>query len=210
MAKAICAGYINTKMTSNANIRTLLRFLTTPLKIQQFLDNCTYNHEPLLRSPLEVLLARKAHCLDGAVFAAAGLRHIGYKPLLMDLRAVNDDDHVLALFQIGRSWGALAKSNYSGLRYREPIYRSLRELAISYFDDYFNLRAERTLRQYSRPLNLDKRWGNNWLVSSEIVEEIGCSLDNLRHYNLLNKIQIRQLTRIDRRLFEAGKLGRQV
>ncbi len=105
-------------------------------------------------SPRRVLRERTAHCLEGAVFAAAALRVLGFPPLLLDLEAVQDTDHVVAVFRSRGHWGAIAKSNFSGLRYREPVHRSLRELVMSYFEGYINLRGDRTLRAYSRPVDL--------------------------------------------------------
>ena len=137
--------------------RAVFRGLTTPEKIQRFLDDLAYNKEhdgETCRSPRRVLRDRTAHCMEGALFGAAALRMLGHPPLLLDFEAVRDDDHVLAIFQHRGHWGALAKSNYSGLRYREPVYRTLRELAMSYFEHYYNLKREKTLRNYSRPVNL--------------------------------------------------------
>jgi hypothetical protein len=134
------------------------RRLNTPQKIQRYLDvEVSYDNEAggaRCRSPRLVLRDRVAHCMSGALFAAAALRTLGHPPLLLDLEAVRDDDHVLAVYRVRGCWGAIAKSNYSGLRFREPVYRSLRELAISYFEHYYNLRGEKTLRRYSRPVNL--------------------------------------------------------
>ncbi len=133
----------------------VFRRLNTPEKIQRFLDrDLAYNKEPggpTCRSPRRVLRDRTAHCMEGALFGAAALRMIGHPPLLLDLEAVRDDDHVLAVFRSRGHWGAVAKSNYSGLRYREPVYRTLRELVMSYFEHYYNLKKEKTLRRYSRP-----------------------------------------------------------
>src|SRR5881397_96339 len=146
-----------------------LRRLTTPEKIQRFLDDeVGYNKKkggPTCRSPRRVLRDRVAHCLEGALFGAAALRVQGFEPLLLDLEAVRDDDHVLALFRQRGCWGAVAKSNYAGLRFREPVYRSLRELAMSYFEHYYNPVGEKTLRSYPaarqsaplRPHPLDDR-----------------------------------------------------
>jgi hypothetical protein len=105
-------------------------------------------------SPRRVLRERTAHCLEGAIFAAAALRVLGFPPLLLDLEAVQDTDHVLAVYRVREHWGAIGKSNFSGLRFRPPGHRSLRELAMSYFESYINLRGDRTLRAYSRPVNL--------------------------------------------------------
>ena len=112
---------------------------------------------------------RKGHCLEGALLAAAALRINGRPPLLMDLEAVHDDDHVVAIYRERGLWGGIAKSNFAGLRFRTPIYRTLRELALSYFEHYYNLRGERTLRSYSRPVNLARLDSRHWMTSEEDV-----------------------------------------
>src|ERR1700733_14561331 len=136
------------------------RRLDTPERIQRFLDDeVGYNKEeggPTCRSPRRVLRDRLAHCMEGALFGAAALRVHGFPPLLLDLEAVRDDDHVLAIFRQRGHWGALGKSNYSGLLFREPVYRTLRELAMSYFEHYFNLDRAKTLPKYLRPVNLTR------------------------------------------------------
>src|ERR671935_3106070 len=136
-----------------AELRTL-RSLRTPYGIQRFLYAMPYHLATTAWSPRRVLHERRAHCLEGAIFGAAALRVLGYPPLLLDLEAVQDTDHVLAVWRERGSWGAIAKSNFSGLRFRAPVYRTLRELVLSYFEGYVNLRGERTLRAYSRPLSL--------------------------------------------------------
>ena len=127
----------------------ILRSLKTPLGIQGFLDDMPYHLATTAWSPRVVLRERTAHCLEGATFAAAALRALGFPPLILDLEADHDIDHVLAIFKVRGHWGAIGKSNFTGCRYREPIYRTLRELALSYFHIYFNLRGELTLRRYS-------------------------------------------------------------
>src|SRR5262249_3034709 len=127
-----------------------LRALKTPAGIQKFLDDLPYNLSFTARSPKSVLHDRMASCLEGGIFGAAALRILGFPPLIFDLEAEQDTDHVVAIFKVRGHWGAVAKSNFTGCRYREPVYRSLRELAMSYFNIYFNLRGERTLRRYSR------------------------------------------------------------
>jgi len=131
-----------------------LRGLKTPYGIQRALDAMPYHLADSAWSPRRVLLENTSHCYEGALFAAAALRVLGYPPLILDLEAEHDTDHVIAVYRVDGHWGALAKSNYTGCRYREPVYRSLRELALSYFDTYFNLRGERTLRTFSRPVNM--------------------------------------------------------
>jgi hypothetical protein len=157
-----------------------------------------------------VLRDRTAHCMEGALFGAAALRMLGYPPLLLDLEAVHDDDHVLAIFRSRGLWGAVAKSNYSGLRYREPVYRSLRELVMSYFEHYFNLRAEKTLRRYSGAVNLARFDRRQWMTSEEDVWMVPEYLCDVAHRAVLPRAVERRLGRVDGRLFAAGKLGRAV
>ena len=142
-----------------------LRALKTPAGIQKFLDGLPYNLNYTARSPKKVLKDRTASCLEGGIFAAAALRILGFPPLIFDLEAEQDTDHVVAIFKVRSHWGAVAKSNFTGCRYREPVYRSLRELAMSYFNIYFNLRGERTLRRYSRPVNLARFDCLNWMAT---------------------------------------------
>src|SRR5689334_8121276 len=191
--------------------RAVFRRLTTPEKIQRFLDDLAYNKEhdgETCRSPRRVLRDRTAHCMEGALFAAAALRMIGHPPLLLDLEAVRDDDHVLAIFRARGLWGALAKSNYSGLRYREPVYRTLRELVMSYFEHYYNLKREKTLRRYSRPVNLARFDSIQWMSSEEDVWPIPDRLCEVAHAEILTPQATRGLGRVDERLFAAGLVGR--
>src|SRR5262249_39041364 len=130
----------------------VFRRLTTPAKIQAFVDSLDYDTGAggdRCRSPRQVLREGTAMCMDGALVGAAALRMIGFPALLLDLEADRDSDHVIALFRRSRLWGAVAKSNYAGLRFREPVYRSLRELVMSYFEHYYNPKGEKTLRRYS-------------------------------------------------------------
>jgi hypothetical protein len=194
----------------NPSERAVFRRLTTPEKIQRFLDELAYNKEPdgdTCYSPRLVLRKGLAHCMEGALFGAAALRVLGYPPLLLDLESVRDDDHVLAVFRRRGHWGALAKSNYSGLRYREPVYRMLRELAMSYFEHYFNLKGEKTLRRYSRPVNLARFDRIGWMTSEEDVWAIPEYLLTISHTPLLSREQERSLGRVDARLMAAGQVG---
>ena len=197
--------------TFTAAERAIFRRLNTPEKIQRFLDHLAYNKEPhglTCRSPRWVLHHRSAHCMEGALLGAAALRMLCHPPLLLDLEAVRDDDHVLALFRIHGHWGALAKSNYSGLRYREPVYRTLRELVMSYFEHYFNLKQEKTLRRYSRPVNLSRFDSMAWMTSGEDVWPIPEYLCGIPHTPLLPPRIVPSLGRVDDRLFAAGLVGR--
>jgi hypothetical protein len=191
--------------------RSVFRRLNTPEKVQRFLDDLAYNKEPggvTCRSPRRVLRDRTAHCMEGALFGAAALRMNGRPPLLLDFEAVRDDDHVLAIFQVRGHWGAVAKSNYSGLRYREPVYRTLRELAMSYFEHYYNLRREKTLRNYSRPVNLKRFDPIGWMTAEEDVWAIPEYLLDIPHTPLLKAKLIPRLGRVDARLFASGLVGR--
>ena len=191
---------------SPADVRTL-RALKTPARIQKFIDALTYKYADTARSPQRVLRERKGHCLEGALLAAAALRVNGHPPLLMDLEAVQDDDHVVAVYRERGLWGGIAKSNFAGLRFRAPVYRTLRELALSYFEHYYNLRGERTLRAYSRPLNLARLDSLHWMTSEEDVWCVPEHLIAARHYPLLSFKVARALPRLDRRSFEAGMHG---
>jgi hypothetical protein len=189
-----------------SELRTL-RALKTPAGIQKFLDELPYNLSYTARSPKKVLDDRIASCLEGGIFAAAALRILGFPPLIFDLEADKDTDHVVAIFKVGGHWGAVAKSNFTGCRYREPVYRSLRELAMSYFNIYFNLRGERTLRRYSRPVNLARFDHLNWMATDKPVWFIAEYLCEIPHISLLTPAMEKKLTRIDRRTFQAEMVG---
>jgi hypothetical protein len=194
----------------NRSERAVFGRLGSPEKIQRFLDELGYNKErdgPTCRSPRGVLESGVAHCMEGAMLAAAALRVQGYPPLLVDLESVRDDDHVLAVFRRRGHWGALAKSNYAGLRYREPVYRTLRELAMSYFEHYFNPAGEKTLRTYSRPVNLKRFDGIGWMTAREDVWAIPEYLFTISHTPLLSKEMERSLGRVDGRMMAAGQVG---
>jgi hypothetical protein len=145
--------------------------------------------------------------MEGALLAAAALRVHGYPALVMDLEAVRDDDHVVALYREHGLWGGIAKSNYAGLRFRAPIYRTLRELALSYFEHYYNLRGERTLRAYSAAVNLERFDPQHWMTSEEDVWCVAEYLVDARHYPLFPQKIARTLPRLDRRSYEAGMHG---
>lgn len=188
------------------NLRTL-RALKTPKRIQHFIDELTYQYADTAGSPQRTLRERKGHCLEGALVAAAALRLLGHPPLLMDLEGVRDDDHVLAIYREHGLWGSLAKSNFAGLRSRKPVYRTLRELAMSYFEHYYNLRGEHTLRAYSTPVNLARLDGKQWMTSEEEVWCVPELLVAARHYPIAPDKVLRALPHLDRRSFEAGMHG---
>jgi len=187
----------------------VLRKLTTPEKIQKFLDDLPYNKEKdgdTCLSPRLVLEYNTAHCFEGALFAAAALRTGGRPPLILDLESVRDDDHVIAVYRANGCWGAIGKSNYAGLRFRSPVYRTLRELVMSYFEHYYNLQGEKTLRGYSRPVNLTRFDSINWMMSEEPLWAIPEYLCEIKHTSILNGVSRRM--QMDERLYKAGLVGR--
>jgi hypothetical protein len=198
------------KSTDNHWTKTQAKSLTslaTPYGIQQFLDECSYNSTEETRSPRFVLEHRRAHCLEGAIFAAACLEVQGRPPLVLDLQAFNDDDHVIAVFKQDNCWGGIAKSNFTTLRYREPVYRTLRELAMSYFDLYFNTLGDKSLRAYSLPCNLNRFNPMKWRTTMEDLEDIGYFLDRVKHFPLISKAQAKRLERASPLLLESSMMG---
>jgi hypothetical protein len=191
---------------SAESLRTL-RALKTPERIQRFIDGLAYQYADTAWSPERVLRERKGHCLEGALVAAAALRVHGHPPLLMDLEAVRDDDHVVALYRQRGLWGGIAKSNFAGLRFRAPIYGTLRELALSYFEHYYNLRGERTLRAWAGPVNLARLDRLRWMTAEEDVWCVPELLIAARHHPLFPHPVARALPLLDRRSFEAGMHG---
>jgi hypothetical protein len=188
--------------------RRIMAGLKSPVQIQRFLDGVPYSKDSFYRCPLRVQRDRVAHCFDGALFAAAALRRIGYPPLIVDLLPNDrDDEHLLAVFKQDRRWGAVAKSNFVGLRFREPVYRTLGELAMSYFEPYFNVDRERTLRGYTRPLSLKPFDRLNWMTSDEHLERIAQRIDRISRFSLLTDEMVVQLSLVDDRSYRAGLLG---
>jgi hypothetical protein len=188
----------------------LLRRLSTPDKVQRYLDGLVYNVEPhgdTVRSPRRVMRDRTAHCAEGAFFAAAAFRVNGRPPLLVDLEADNDDDHVLAVYRDRGLWGSVATSKFAGLRFRAPVYRTIRELVMSYFEDYFNWDGDRTLRAYSRPLSLARFDRIDWMTAEDDLWPVIEWLTVARHTSLLPRRAANRLPRVDRRSFQAGVLG---
>ncbi|MCL5268722.1 MAG: hypothetical protein M1469_11570 [Bacteroidetes bacterium] len=175
----------------------VLRRFREPHDIQLFLNSIPYDAEAGTSSPGVVASERKANCFEGALFAAAALRAMGHKPLIVDMIAQNDDDHVIALFKRGRYYGAVTKSNTTMLRYREPVYQSLRELVMSYFDFYFNIKGQKTLRSYSNPVDLSRFDKQNWMTTDENLDYIGDYLNNVKHYRILDRKMIRNLSYAD-------------
>ncbi len=188
--------------------RRLVGSLTTPARIQAWLDGIPYSSENRYRCPLAVLRDGVGHCFDGGMFAAAMLRRLGHPPRVLDLLPNSrDDDHLLALFRRDGCWGAVAKSNFAGLRYREPVYRTLRELALSYFEPFYNLAREKTLRGYTLPLNLARFDRLDWMIRDEPLDAIAARLDEVRHVRLLTPRMVARLSPVDERSYQAGLMG---
>jgi hypothetical protein len=186
----------------------LLAELRTPEKVQDFVAALRTNFErdgATCLSVADVLRQRHAHCIEGAYVAACALWVNGRAPLLMDFQASGDDDHVVALFRHGRHWGAISKSNHVWLRWRDPIYRSLRELAMSYFHEYV-IHDRKTLRRYSRAFDLRRFDPRLWVTNTGNCWEVAAALDDTRHYSLLTKLQARRLRRRDWLEQRAGRL----
>ncbi len=188
----------------------VFRKLDSPIKIQDFLDTFAINFEEkgeTLMSPRRTLIEKKAHCIEAALLAAAILWFHGKRPLLLDLRADKSDfDHVVALYKENGYWGALSKSNHSSLRYRDPVYKSIRELALSYFHEYFDNRTrQKTLREYSKPFSL-KRYGTSWITSNEDLWHVAVDLDDSPHSYITSALSKNKLRPADNMEIRAGTL----
>jgi hypothetical protein len=185
--------------------------LNTPEKIQNFLNSLPYHLADTVFSPRKVLREKTAHCFEGALFAAAALRVNGYQPLIVDLEAdETDTDHVIAVYKQNGAWGAIATSNYPGCRGRPAIYRNMRELALSYFNDYFSPRRRLTLRKFSKPVNLKRFDKQNWMTSEKNLWFIEEYLFDIPHTNLISKKMEKALVKIDERSYRAGIYGKRI
>ena len=185
--------------------KRLFEGLNSPIKIQSFLDAVPYSEDEFYRCPLSVLRERKAHCFDGALFAAMALLLIDHPPMILELIPNGrDDDHILALFKRHDHWGAVAQSNFTGLRYREPIYRNLRELVMSYFEDYFNVAGEKTLVGYRGPINLKVFDRLDWMSDDSGLETLSTEMDRYRVHYVINDEMASGLAPVDERNLRAG------
>lgn len=200
----------NSKLTEKE--RQLFKKLDSPKKVQNFLETIPANFckgGDTLMSPRKTLRENRAHCIEGAFFAAAVFWFHGRKPLLLDLKSTEKDlDHVVVLFQEDGYWGAISKTNHAVLRYREPIYKSVRELAMSFFHEYFLNNGRKTMRSFSKPFDLSKPEivRMNWVVGEDDLWDLGTALDNSPHTKILNKKMIASLRLADQVEIEAGKL----
>jgi len=182
--------------------RRVLKTLGTPRRIQDFLNDLSQNHEPdgdTCFSPRLVLRHGRAHCMEGAMLAAAALRLAGERPLVLDLTAADDDqDHVVALFRRHGCWGAISKTNHAVLRYREPVYRTVRELAMSYFHEYFlQSNGKKTLRSFAGPVDLSRFDRRGWMTSEEPVWYVPEHLCEVPHAAILTRAQVASLRPAD-------------
>lgn len=183
----------------------MLPLFDDPIGIQEYLDALDYNCTERTLNPHDVVREGIAHCMDGAVFAATALGYLGHRPLLVDLRAVDDDDHVIAVFREAGLWGAVAKSNTTSLRFRAPVYRSIRELALSYFAVYFNTDGELSLYEYSRPFALSRYRGKH--LDADDIAFIGSDLDATVHYPIVSRERLKSLPRVPAYLVDACFAG---
>lgn len=189
--------------------KELMQRLNTPAKVQDFLNGLRFNFEEkreTLKSPIMVLRTKSAHCIEGAILGAYILSLHGFPPLVLHLEATkNDYDHVIAPFEIKGLWGALSKTNHAVLRYREPIYKNIKELVMSYFHEYFLDNGVKTLRRYSKPLNLNI-FEKGWELEDKNLWGIDKELDKIKHYNIFPKFHIKKLRKADKIEIKAGKI----
>jgi len=178
-----------------------LKVLNTPRKVQDYLNSLSQNHEShgdTCLSPRRVIREKRAHCMEGAMLAALAFRVHGQTPLILDLESTRHDfDHVIALFKQHGCWGAVSKTNHAVLRYREPVYKTIRELVLSYFHEYFDKNGFKTLRRYSNPVNLSRFDKQGWMTNEQENWFVAEYLCNVRHKVLLSKSQVATLRRAD-------------
>ena len=207
MARKLAARTPPDEMAFSREQRAALRRLDSPLKIQAYLDSLRYPADDFNRSPLRVMTDGLANCFDGALFAAFALWRLGHPPRIVDMFADNDDDHLLALFKVRGAWGAVAKSNYVGLRFRDPVYHSLRELVMSYFEPFYNTLGEKTLRSYMRPISLRQFDRLGWVTEESALEVVAEHTEKAPRIPVLTTAMVRELSPVDARSYKAGRLG---
>ena len=189
--------------------KALLKKLNTPAKVQDFINDLPFNFEingETLKSPILALRSQRAHCFEGALLGAYILSLHGFTPYILHLQATKHDyDHVIAPFKVRGLWGALSKTNHAVLRYREPVYKNISELAMSYFHEYFLNNGQKTLRQYSAFLNLNT-FGKSWMLQEGDLWHIDKKLDKIKHYDIVPKAYIKKLRKADKVEIKAGKV----
>lgn len=191
----------------NEKEQKFFKQFSSPFDIQLYLNSVKYNPDYVTKSPRMIMHRQMANCFEGALFAAAVLRMLGHKPLIVDFMAYNDDDHVIAVFKQNNLYGAVAKSNTTTLRYREPVYRSIRELVMSYFDFYINTLGDKSLRSYSNPVNLSMFDKFNWMTTDDDLEFIGDYLFTIKHNEILDARSIKSLSPADKDVLEICFIG---
>jgi hypothetical protein len=187
--------------------RRFLRSLNSPEKIQGYVNELIYNPTDHASSPRWVMITQEAHCFEGGLLAAAALEMHGYKPLMVDLIAEDDDHHVLTVFKTQTGWGSIAKSNTTLLGGRHPFYKNVHELVMSYFDFYFNTKRKHSLYGYSEPINLNgfNQW--NWRTSDDDLMEMGMSFNDITHYELISIKKLKALPPVPKKLLDACLIG---
>lgn len=190
-----------------AEEKRFFRSLKTPDKVQRFLDELPYNPTNTFASPRLSLFAGDAHCFEGAMLAGAALEFQGMKPLVVNLLGHRDDHHIIAVYRTNTGWGSIAKSNTTSLRGRHPFYRSIRELVMSYFDFYFNVRSEPALYAYTDPVDLNRFNRQEWRWSEHDLEAIGIAISSIRHFELASEKQLERLPKVSEAIRAACFLG---
>ncbi len=188
----------------------LLKKLNTPIKIQNFLDTLPINFEKKAEtymSPRRVLQEKKAMCIEGAMLAGVCLWLQGEEPLLLDLKSYNGDDHVVAIYKQNGYFGAISKTNHATLRFRDPVYKTIRELATSYFHEYFDVKTgEKILRSFSKPFNLRKKYGTTWITRMDEMFDVANDLDTSPHIMFTCKANLKHLRSADKMELKAGNI----
>lgn len=187
--------------------RRLFRKLNTPEKIQAYVNELVYNPTDHASSPRWVMITGEGHCFEGGLFAAAVLEMNGFKPLMVDLVAIDDDHHVLTVYKSDTGWGSIAKSNTTLLAGRHPFYLNPRELVMSYFDFYFNTKRQHSLYAYSDPINLNSFNHWDWRTTDNDLMEMGMSFNDLTHFELISVKKMKALPLARKKLLEACILG---
>lgn len=187
--------------------RKFLRSLSSPQKIQNYLDSLIFNPEDACLSPRYVMMSGDAHCFESCLLAASALELQGHPPLIVDLMAVNDDDHTICVYKSKTGWGSISKSNTTLLAGRDPFYRTIRELVMSYFPFYFNSDGKLTLYAYSEPISLNHYNLWNWRTTDENLEEMGKSLSDETHFEIISHAKLFSLPKVHERLVKACFLG---
>lgn len=191
------------------HIKQLIKKLSTPEKIQEYLYTLKYNPDNSARSAKRVLETQTGHCFEGAMVAAFLLEQHGHKPLVMDLRAHNDDDHVVTLFNVKGNWGAVSKTNTAVLGFRPAIHKTFRELATSYFPLYINTKGQFSLVEFAAPINLNskkfKKW--DWRFGDEDYQDMGISFNKIPHTQLISRKEVMKLPRAPQKVVKAALYG---